>query len=93
MKILARNKDSFICEIGKDEIANLVGHYYAGSSSCPKIEEGQTVKISDMFLQIEKLQRNEDEINVVRKILSDMLIKLERITPIIKFKDDKNGKN
>jgi hypothetical protein len=94
MKILASNKGNFICEISKDEIANLIGYYYAGIEGCPKIEEGCTIKISEMYSQIEKFYCNEREIDIVMGKLNDINKRLEKIKPIIKLEEKKqNEKN
>lgn len=84
MKIIAETEDGFLCEV---EIEYLSGWYYDKKFECNIGTE------CEMYSQARDLMKNEKDIIAVKEELLKISKRLDRIKPIITFKEKENEKN
>jgi len=88
MKIIAKNKETYILEIAEDELSNLLG-YYSSYDSKPReivkyaMDTNSEVSISAMYRQLYSLEKNKKRVEEVSSTLEDILKSLKIIDPII----------
>ena len=49
MEVIAKTANGYIVDISRNELANLVGYYYAGAKDYTEPKIGDTVAVSDMY--------------------------------------------
>jgi hypothetical protein len=84
MKILAAgDKETFICEASADELANLIGYYYAGSEAYERIKVGQEIHVAQLYRQLYKMKDLEPELKRMQGVLMDVFENLTLLDPIV----------
>ncbi len=79
MKIIAQTSGGFLIESNSEEIAQILGFYYSGSSGCPKIQTGLIIKVSDMFKRLEQIKYNSKRVKETRSKLREILLTLDNL--------------
>ena len=82
MKIIGKGKDSFIVDIGMDELVNLIGYYSRYREKFPKLDVGTEIDISKMYMQLYNLSRAEKEVIECKRKLQIIIDSLDIIDPI-----------
>lgn len=75
-------EDNFLVECTESDIANLIGHKY--SSDCRKVMRvGAIIQISEMFDQLKRLQRAQDELKKASTTIHSIANLVHIIDPLI----------
>lgn len=82
MKIIGTAKDSFLVEISRDEIYHLIGFYWHGSDGAPKLNVGDSVRVSAMYSQLYNLKNKRKALDGVVKELRAVADNLELLKPV-----------
>lgn len=88
MKIIGVADKDYIIHVSNDELSNLIGYYYSGSEGHPKLKVGDSINISEMYMQLHYLQHNEKQCEAVAKKLKDIAEWLITVNPVTYFKKD-----
>lgn len=78
-----RGREILLLEASRDEIAKLIGYYYAHEDACPKLEPGMQITISDMYSQLYRLARAQKEIETASKTLHSVANLVLIMDPLI----------
>jgi len=81
MKILAKGKGTYIVECTDDELANLVGYYYASSANID-LSPGTVVEISKMYRSLYHMSQLKESFERTQKTLDFIKNTLEIVEPI-----------
>ena len=87
MKILAESNETYVVEIGRDELANLVGYYSKYQAPTDMLKPGVEIAVHSMYAQLRELARTEDCLKEQAKKLRDMADCMDGITIPVKKVD------
>lgn len=84
MKIIGEAEGgAMLISATKDELANLVGFYYAGSAACPDFKPGMKIEIAGMFNQLHELGRKKEMLGKLAAELRILASHMELRNPIV----------
>lgn len=84
MRVIADSgQGNFLIEAHGNEIAHLIGFYWTGQSGCPPIKVGMSIRVNEMYTQLDQLKRREKQLTVVAKDLRLLADLLELKEPVI----------
>lgn len=69
MKIIGKTRDNLLLEASAEEVARLLGHYYASNVARCELEIGAEVKVSEMWEQMYRLARAQRELKAASQTL------------------------
>lgn len=78
-----RGRETLLLEASRDEIAKLIGYYYATQDDCPKLEPGMQIAVSDMYHQLYHLARAQKEIETASKTLHSVANLVLIMNPLV----------
>lgn len=82
MKIIGETKDSFILTATRNEVANLIGHYWYGSD-CPRLSPGAEIKVAAMYQHLTSLAANKNTIAQAARSLRGLADLMEVHSPVV----------
>ena len=81
-------RDGLLLEIGRDELANLVGFYYESEKGCPAFVVGQQVAIHQMYKRLYGLKGSSERLKGVADTLRGFASLLDQtVSPIVQAAD------
>ncbi len=83
MKIIGKRDSGFIIDANENEVANLIGFYYTGSTGCPRLKVGDEIKVSSMFDQLNLLAKRKNALKDAAEQLRNYAKLIELTEPII----------
>lgn len=85
MKIIGTTRSQhFLVEMHRDEIANLLGHYYHRTTGCPDFGVGTTLDIGKLYNKLTSRQGMRKQMDAAQ----DLLRKLADLMDDVKFVGD-----
>lgn len=93
MKIIGKGDRTVILEAHEDEVANLIGHYYAGDASMPRnaLGVGAEILVAGMFRRLYTLEKHKGELSRLAKQLRAQADLLESVDPVIEAATQPDG--
>jgi len=70
VKILGAGNNTFVVEVGQNELANMCGFQYVSQSGCPKFIPGQEIHVGGIYKLAYEIMRARGQL----KDMSDSLI-------------------
>ncbi len=83
MKIIGRGDDSFIIEARRNEVANLIGYYWAGEKGCPMPKIGDEINISAMYEKLSDIKQMTGVRDTIKNAATSILNTVEIASPVI----------
>lgn len=92
MKIIAKTNAGFLLEADKNEVANLIGYYYADSDSkVERMEIGQVIAVAAMYKHLYALHHAKRKLAQMQKDLIEAANTLGTVEPLIPNVEPKPG--
>ena len=88
MKIIGETEAGLLLASSRNEVANLLGFYYAGNNKCPELKAGMEIKISEMYHQLRDLAAKKGALTKVAAELRITADLLEIKDPIVSADTD-----